>query len=929
MPPWDKYQTATAAPAAKPWERYSAPPATPMAAAPADPARTALEDYVGKNSPPPPLPVTVGGTLDRVGRGFAKGVTNLIGLPDAMFKAKNQAVSSGLNMIGVPEEIANAIGNMDPSSYLFPSADTLQSGLDTMNNVTADTLGLERPRVEPGNGTERFVERAFEELGAAALPVAGVAAKAEGLRKAYGLAAPAAAREAGGLSKMFLEKAAASPGKYVADEMAAAAAAGVGAATGDMVAPDSQIAELIGAVGGLGTYGATRVAGKQIGDMAGALFNRSNYSDDVVRQSATNRIVDAAGITSPDGMPDTTAFVRQIEQGNRISDVVPGVKETLADRTKNPGLAALEYQRQSGPNAGTFVQRRGENIGAIDDAMRAAEPVGNPADLRSELALERDRRLMDADTFVRNAIEDADTATAKLKPADPATVRGNAIRETLIDARDTARGKTREIYQSADVRSSPLDPEAFSEAMDGTLASLTEARRAQLPLNLVEKVKKLDPGAAGMDEVDDIRKLIGDEKRKALAEGANSRADVLDQFSGALDDFIMQNVDPETARLLNEGRRSKFAEAEAFGRKGDPIQRALKTQEGGRPAVVDERVGSLFRRPQDMDRLFAQADTPTTRAAIRDEILSRGNFERADKIDAFIAENAEAIKRFPGLDKELQAASAARATEATAKANKSAIERALGTPDKVGTSTVGKYLAYGDAQVERAAKEIMSSKDPAAAADELLTFVGDAPKAVAGARKAFWKALEDKGRSTGATTGSVEGVQAWKPAAMKRFLDDPATKAVAERFYKDNPEHLDNVTKLVEALQGLDTRMSAKAPNSSGTAQSILPSAETLGSRVFAMKRGQVGGPFLTFNLGTIIARKAVTRARSEGIDRMLDDALLNPDTAALLLRQNNPANRAALRAKSKAWFGNEAAGIMNSLSGEDEEDDVMKAVKQ
>ena len=54
----------------------------------------------------------------------------------------------------------------------------------------------------------------------------------------------------------------------------------------------------------------------------------------------------------------------------------------------------------------------------------------------------------------------------------------------------------------------------------------------------------------------------------------------------------------------------------------------------------------------------------------------------------------------------------------------------------------------------------------------------------------------------------------------------------------------------------------------------------------------------------------------------MLDEALNNPEVAAMLLKENNPANRAAMRRKAKGWWGNEASNILEMF--EDEEDPLV-----
>jgi hypothetical protein len=70
-------------------------------------------------------------------------------------------------------------------------------------------------------------------------------------------------------------------------------------------------------------------------------------------------------------------------------------------------------------------------------------------------------------------------------------------------------------------------------------------------------------------------------------------------------------------------------------------------------------------------------------------------------------------------------------------------------------------------------------------------------------------------------------------------------------------------------------------------------------------------------------ARRVVGKAREETFSRLLDRALLNPEIAATLLKENNSANRAAMRRKAKLWLGNEASTFIDLL--DDEEEDPVK----
>jgi hypothetical protein len=55
--------------------------------------------------------------------------------------------------------------------------------------------------------------------------------------------------------------------------------------------------------------------------------------------------------------------------------------------------------------------------------------------------------------------------------------------------------------------------------------------------------------------------------------------------------------------------------------------------------------------------------------------------------------------------------------------------------------------------------------------------------------------------------------------------------------------------------------------------------------------------------------------------------ALLDPELAAQLLKEGNPANRAALAQKTKAFLGNEASHLADLLDGEEKGDPIKNAI--
>lgn len=903
------------------------------------------------------------GVLDQGVRGLAQGVTTVAALPVDIAAAGKDLQAAAARKLGAPDGLIEALQSYNPVVNAlarvqpYVGSEALHGYMDSANRATADTLGVTRPVEKGQNIFERGANRVGQEIGAAAVPVAG----AIGYGAKVGVDA---ARKLPLLARMFVEPAAISPFKFASKEGATALTAGTGAAgineltggaTADKMSGWQAAGDITGALLGALSLGTARTVGKPLKDIYQAVtpWNRENFSNDVVKNTVTDRIINNAdNLPKVEGQPvDTAPLVNAIVGGQRVDDTIPGFKESLADRTRDPGIAALEYGRQSSPTgAGMFNARRAENTAAVDNAMNANAPDGNPANLRAELEGERNRRLTDAEVLALNAQEEAARAAGAVTPQSTAAQRGNTVRTALEDARGAARDQTEAAYANADVNRRPIDATELSATIDNAVAPLTEVERGLLPQATLDRVRRLGqageqaptptgildeygnpitrppeaPPPVDMKEATDLLSELSRLERAALADpraekGGRNAARVIGQVSDAVEGFVGRSLPEADREALAAARRAKFNEAEAFTRQGDPVAQAVSRYEGGQPRVRDDRVAGLFTNPQAMDRLFAQADTPQTRAAIREEVLSRGDTTSAQRIRDFTGAFGEQVDRFPGLRAELDAAATAREAEAAAQGTHQRMTRELGTPDRPGTSAVGQYLKYGNEKSQDALKTVISSPKPAEAMDEMLRFVNDAPEAVAGAKKAFWDLMQSRARSNGETTKGLGDTQPWMPNRLKNFLDNPTHRAVAERLYRDDPEHLGNLDKIADALQNVDLRSRTKVPNTSGTAQSIsnVLTPETLQSRVLAYKRGQISGGFLITALGSVLARRLVRGAQGEAIEKLTDRALLDPDLAAQLLKENNPANRAALARTAKAYLGNEASTLTDILDGE------------
>lgn len=916
------------------------------------------------------------------------------------------------------------------------------------------------PSPEPQDAFQRILGRVGEELGASAIP-AGAA-----LRAGSQLSA-AAARDLGPIARLFgVEQAAIAPNRFLFGETLLGGGAGLGAGlvnevTGNQDQSNGYIDAGGAVAGALGVAGGAGLGGS-VANILKALGGSKNYTDDVVRGSVAAQIAEAAGLRPAEtggaaGMVNTDDLVAAIQNGGSdVERLMPGFKETLGDRTGNPGIGALEYGRQDGDNAGLFRDRVAANTKAVDQAMGGIAPEGTPGQLSGALGAERTNRL-DAAAATRTAATDAYTrAVAPLQPLMTGEGRGAGIRSALEDASDAARAAVAEAWAPVNAADAAVDIDPLRAAFDDTTDALPLAERdrfkpreadtpgrlatdnqleefddpvvqsyANWPDNLrndIDTVQRRiaaetlkyetkassiseadidkwlaenDPNGSGIfaagsaegrrsDAADDAMgewdrayrhsKESGTLKRaydelaelrgyeQQIMQGPTPRAApipvrevsgirsalssilrqqsttpqearIVQQYISRLDDFLERSVPDELRGQYEAARGATRDFSDRFRRPTTAIAQTLDQREG-RFKVPDSAVTRKFLaddqgRLTDFEDLMRETGSDTrVRESLRDQIVqdvrSNNLIDDPDGLNDYLSRYGRVFREFPDLRNDLGNVAQLRARVTEAQEGEEAL-RTLLTTDR---STVGRYLSYGDENAAKAMKGVIASREPGKAADELLSFVNDQPAAVEGARKVFWDLMNTSSRARGRDTADVNGAQPWSPGALRAFLSDPPKRAVMERLWRDRPETLEALDAFSAALSSTDLRKSARSPNSSGTALGLrgaLPSAETVASRAFAFQRGQVGLTWLGTSLGLLIARKAVTNARQQAIGRMLDDVLLNPDSAAILLKENNPANRRAFARKAKLWFGNEASSIVNELGDEDDDEDEVR----
>jgi hypothetical protein len=949
MPPWDKYQTQGGN---GPWAKYGAEaptaPVEPTPVAPAPelqkPAATPITDATP--APPPERSWTdaimdgasyAGGIVDQAGRGMAEGITNILGLPNTIQQIGLNVADYGLERAGAPQGVRDAFTGYRNLIDVFPSASGMQEGLDTLNNATADTLGVERPRGEPEGLAERFVNRVGEEVGAAILPVGAVVNKARGIT-------PAAANAGNWFSRNFLAPAAVNPGRFAGRELGVAAAAGQGAAVAnelvDRNTTGGQIADIAGALTGAGLFGvagATANTGRDVlaayGGNAAAASRavRDNVADTLLQNSDVVR--QGINAADPEQVIDSGALATAILQPTRAEAVIPGFQASTADRAADAGLAALENARAKGVNVGRFRSRVNTNNEAVEGTLGRLAPDATPGTYREAAELERDARIAaavgDAD-IARSAFDDA---VASAQPVlRGAAARGSNLRGAIQDARDRVAANVDELYapiNQSDVQV-PIGP--LQERFTGVQQGLSTSERNRfLPADAA--VPGQLEGDVPLREVTSLRSGLTDDIRAArAAPGGAQQAAVANRFRDQTDEYMDAILPPELRTQYDTARAARRDMADRFERPGTGIAETLRPREGGGYALDDSAVTSRFTptdqgRVSDFQALMREAGTDQrARRAIEDELITDVQQNRLtdnpEQLRRYLNDRNVVLSEFPDLRNRLENIGVRREALTGAEKTAEATRRDLTTP---GRSNVATYLQYGDAQSERAITNVLNAADPAKATDELASFVRNDPQAVEGLKASFWQKLDSTSRSRNMLNETDNGIRPIVPQRLLRFLDDPKTSAVADRLYADNPQHLQDLRQIGEALRGVNLEQRVgKSINPSGTAQALRGSPSVtmaeVQSKLYQTQIGRVSPAYVVLHLAQKIARGAVNKQSSRAYERLLDEALLNPRIASGLLMENNPANRAALARSAKGWLGNEAASFGRLLAEDDED---------
>jgi hypothetical protein len=858
--------------------------------------------------------------LTQAGVGARRGVSALAGAPADLVNIAPMLANVIPGVEGVGPMSNNPVGG----SQFF---DTI---LSSPQRLAQQVAGLPIGDPEPQGAGQRLTRRVGEELGAAAIPAAGALAKAARV-------GVEGARELGPLARAFVEPAAVNPRKFMTQEVAAAGSAGAGAGVAREIArpagyedgsTGSNVADLVGQILGAAVPSLAGAVGGAASTTASALIGNTKRADNIARDVATETIVNNMRDvpTTRDGIPDTSAIADLVTR-NAVPDqsVVPGLQYSLSDVIRDPGVQALEYGRSqsSSPSAGRYVQRRADNAEAVDQAMGEIAPTGNPGALRSDLMNKRDAALNTASRETDVAQQGFDNSTRGLQPLLTADARGSELRFALQDASDTAKSIASDLWRPLNNANAPVPTRAAQDAFDDidgslSLSEYTYGRpgAADIPAKLADQS---DNGMTTMRELAGLRSALTSAERQAANAGDPNAARIARMYRDRLDTVMEANIPTALRDQYAKARTATRDYKDRFTRSQTEVGRALAKRDGSYRTPDSSLPGKFVQEDEGNIASFQALMRETgndarTRGAVRDQMLSdiskRDLINKPDQLDAYLGRYKTVLDEFPDLRNELTDAGTARRNLADYQAKEADLQNLVGPNGK---GAVAEYLKFGGDQAERALKAATSTKDPGKATDDILNFVNNNPDAVEGARRVMWERLAKEATYKGKDAQLSSGGNPWSGPALAKFMSDPGNAAVLKRLYRDDPEQLKRIASIAEIMRTVDTRGGGKASASSGTAQGMManaPTYESVMSRVYNVERGVVSPVFAATNLIGIWARKAVAAQQKQAVNNIIDEALLNPKFAAMLLKENNPANRAAMRRMGAGW----KAGVVNTL---------------
>ena len=836
----------------------------------AEPSVDEIDAELARRDKTPPKKETGSSTANALKFGTREAVMGAASLPLAAL----DSVTALANM--VPATV-NKIAGTEIPGLPYPSA-AMERAFTSAGFPEAETTG------------EKYLGAGIR--GAASVPgTVGAIAKI-----------PAAAKSAWGALKEGLS---AQP----VSQVITGTGAGVGAEAGKDVAPDSKVAPFIGGMTGAlstaGLLGGAKYVGKSIYDAVEPLFAKG-------QQKIAGRALLA-------NTSDPETLIPRIEQGQ--TPLIPGSMPTTAEAARDPGLAALERGAKQGSTvtASDFALREADRNAARQRHLATIESGAGGAEDVALIARQR-RDAIQADTarVLGSARAEAARRIAAMGDNTSPEAAGAVMRAEFGTAYEEARTIVDRAYRQVDpsgtttIPVSPLAIEAgevvhgyYGNAPSGVPTSLSP---------ILERLAETRNRTMTVAQLDGISKEASNIAGQAGRTGDRTLSAAAGRIAGLARDHIddaaarVIGIDQQTADALRNARALRSDQGSRFE---TGASKSLSTPgQYGAPSTVDSAAPAAFLKrgkgsPEAMNQfVLSMGNRPAAVTALRNHAATElrdyattpdGTFN-PERFKKWMADREGALSQFPDVLKDFNSAgSAARTVERLT-------EWSAKTQEAFEKSALGYFLGRDP---ESAVSALMKNANSEALIKEAMLQMRGDKAAITGFRRAIRNLAVD-GSTTTALDARMSPVLS--TAKFVNFVTDHE-KALRHVFA---PDHLKAMQTVAADMQSQQWVAGAARTAGSNTAQNTSV-VSVLQALPRAARSGIVG------SILRAVAQPLLT-ASDDAIQKLIGEALLNPETAKGLASKASPV---AVRKWTTVLADRLAAAGAGTMSGRASADEM------
>lgn len=823
--------------------------------------------------------------------------------------------------------LVDALGSI-PDLLTYPTRELGKAlGFDPRapSTMAGDAMrGLGIAVARPEDTADNLGARMAEGLGLAAgtlLPGAGVVGA---LSRAGG-----AAR---GIAQTVARPFVATPGAALGLEAASGAAMGAGGFAAENLADDQSwisppVARGLGEIAGAFTPGALAVgtgAAVNAAVRAPGVNKGLELLERLVRPDQTARLRASGALRSRAG--DLDAALAGLDAPG-----LPGM--TTAQRTGDPALMALERGIiAQDPKLRVEVgQQEQTAMRAAAEAAREITGAATPEAARTFFDTTVDAATTRLQQQLERASAAADDAVAALGPRTPGTQaeRSRVFEESIETARQAADAERRRLWEAVPETAS-VDTGAVRSAFQRIVDEAGETNADLVP-DIVRRV------AASKDdlppaELDRIYSRLGSDIRSLEASRGVNNADLRRAMAIQAREAVLDTINqsPEKAAPFLAARQATREYHDLYTR--GPARAVFDTNARGAGADSGGVLQSILGTPRE----GSQARLDAIDAALRgspEGSAAVDDYLRQTLLNALVdaqgsltpAAGARMLRRSAWLEGRPQLRAEFTDAIDAAAARQQGIREVERDLKAVRDTPGARFVDAGGA---REITSVLNAPDPAAAAQALMREALADPSG--GAAEGVRRSMTDWLMSRAAVETAGRG-RVLRGTQLRAALNDPRTGAAASEIY--TAEQLARLNAIADDLTRIELS-AAQQP-----AQEILPvdfidrGIDFLG-RYVGLRAAESSNPggagALSYASGvTRFTRALVNRINSSGAERLLSDAVMDPELYRALLAgsRSSPAEQLRAATALERGYTGLTGSVLNDFTETSEDDAILRGL--